>query len=175
MYIGIMNKPAIVSRSPHNSAGGNSRSAILPMMKFADHRKTISEISAYRVACEISARVRSGVGVEVFFPQPQDFLQTRFVGAHARFVPRPLELLPEHRRERGVARRVERGRETVVAETTVALFGDQARVFEQAQVARDARLREAQDAGQLRDVQPVAGEDAQEAQPRLVAEQPVEP
>ena len=52
MYTGIMNRPAIVSRIPHSSVGGNSRSAILPIMKLADHRKTISAISAYRIVCE---------------------------------------------------------------------------------------------------------------------------
>jgi len=41
-------------------------------------------------------------------------------------------------------------------------------------VARDARLREAEDAGQLGDVQAFFRQDAQEPQPGLVAEQPVE-
>ena len=39
---------------------------------------------------------------------------------------------------------------------------------------RDARLRQAEDAGELGDVQALAAQDAQQAQPRLVAEQPVE-
>ena len=39
---------------------------------------------------------------------------------------------------------------------------------------RDAGLGQPEDAGQLGDVQPLPGQDAQQAQARLVAEQPVE-
>ena len=41
-------------------------------------------------------------------------------------------------------------------------------------MARHARLREAEDAGQLLDVEPVLVEHPQQPQPGLVAQQPVE-
>ena len=69
---------------------------------------------------------------------------------------------------------VERRRQAVVAEAAVALLADQPGVLQQAEMPRDARLRQAEDAGQLGDVQALAREHPQQAQPRLVAEQPVE-
>ena len=71
-------------------------------------------------------------------------------------------------------RRSKRRRQPVVGEAGVLLLDDEAGVLQQPEMARDARLRQAEDAGELGDVQPLARQHAQQAQPRLVAEQPVE-
>src|SRR5689334_13854895 len=107
--------------------------------------------------------------VEVLLPQPQHFLQACLIGADRR-VARGSGKLP---RQQLAERAVER-RRAVVAEAAVALLGDQARILEQAEVPRHAGLREAQDAGQLGDVEALAREHPQQPQPRLVAEQPVQ-
>ena len=62
-------------------------------------------------------------------------------------------------------------RQPVIAEGAVALLADQTGVFQQAEVARDAGLREAEDAGQLGDVEAVARQHAQQPEPRFVAQQ----
>ena len=66
------------------------------------------------------------------------------------------------------------GREAIEAVGAVALFDDELRFLEQAEMARHARLREAEDAGQLLDVEPVLVEHAQQPQPGLVPQQPIE-
>ena len=53
----------------------------------------------------------------------------------------------------------------------VALLADQPGVLEQAEVARHAGLRQAEDAGQLGDVEAIPRQHPQQAEPRLVAEQ----
>ena len=62
----------------------------------------------------------------------------------------------------------------VIAEAAVPLLDDDPRVLEQAQMARHARLGQAQDGGQLRHVQLLERQQPQQPQPRLVAEQPKE-
>ena len=54
------------------------------------------------------------------------------------------------------------------------LFNDEPGLLEETQVARDAGLREAENAGQFLDVEAVLVEHAQQAEARLVAKQPVE-
>ena len=62
----------------------------------------------------------------------------------------------------------------VVAEAAVAFFGDEPGLLEEAQVARDAGLGEPEHAGQLRDVQPLPREHAEQTQARLVTQQTVQ-
>src|SRR6185295_7669661 len=56
----------------------------------------------------------------------------------------------------------------------VALLLDEAALLEEAQVTRDAGLGDAEDRGQLADVQPLLLEEAQDAQAGFVAQQPEE-
>ena len=68
----------------------------------------------------------------------------------------------------------ERRRQAVVGVAGVLFLADQAGVLEQPEMARDAGLRQTENAGELGDVQPFAVEDAEQAQPGLVTEQTVE-
>ena len=111
--------------------------------------------------------------VEVLLPQTQHFLQARLVGADGAVGRGHVELRAQQRRQRLVAVG-ERRREAIVGEAAVALFGDEARLLQETQMPRNARLRQPEDAGELGDVQPLARQDAQQPQPRLVAEQAVE-
>ncbi len=120
------------------------------------------------------ARIGAAVGVEVLLAQPQHFLQPRLVRADDRIGRRVLELSLEHRPQRVVAIGAQGGRKGVVGEAGVLLLDNQAGIFQQAEMARHAGLREAEDAGQLRDVQPLARQHPQQPEPGLVAEQPVE-
>ena len=72
---------------------------------------------------------------------------------------------------------VEQGRgEAIEGKPAAAFFDDEPRFLEQAEMARHARLRDAEHGGQLGHVQPavLAREDAEQAQTHLVAQQPVE-
>ena len=66
------------------------------------------------------------------------------------------------------------GVEAVVGEAAGGLLGDQAGVLEQAEVARDAGLGEAEHGGELGDVEALPGQHPQQAEPDVFAEQPVE-
>ena len=110
--------------------------------------------------------------VEVLLAKPQHFLQPRIVRAHGAVGGGRRELRVEQRPERPVAVDAPFVREPVVDEARFALFGDQARVLEQPQVPGHARLRDAEDAGELGDVEAILREHAQQPQPRGVAEQP---
>ncbi len=112
--------------------------------------------------------------VEVLLAQPQHFLQPRLIRADGRIAGGLVELRAERRRERHPALVEEAGRQPVIAEAAVALFGHEPGLLEEPEVARDARLREAEDAGELGDVQAFFRQHAQEPQPGLIAEQPVE-
>ena len=122
------------------------------------------------------ARIGAAVRLEVLFAQPEHLLEARFVGAHGRIGRRLPELHLEHRPERrpAVHAVANRGRDAVVGEACVLLLDDQTGLLEQAQVARDTRLGEAEDAGELGDVQTLGREDPQEAEPRLVAQQAIQ-
>ena len=78
----------------------------------------------------------------------------------------------EQRRERSeaVLRIGQRRRGPEVGEAALALLADQPRVLQQAEVPRHAGLRDAEDRGQLRDVQPLGMQHPQEPQPDVVAE-----
>ena len=56
----------------------------------------------------------------------------------------------------------------------LAVFADEAPLFQETEVAGHARLRDAEDAGQLRHVQAVERDEPEEAEPHLVAEQPIQ-
>src|SRR6185503_5347660 len=79
----------------------------------------------------------------------------------------------QHRGQRVVVA-AEGGRQAVVAEPAVALLADQPGVLEHAEVARYARLRQAEHAGELGDVEALARQHSQQAQARLVAKQPIQ-
>src|SRR5439155_22867232 len=115
----------------------------------------------------------AGGGLEVFLAQPQHLVQPRIVGAQRRIVGRGGELPIEHRAEWMVAALCESGCQPVVAEAAVLLLLNERRVFQQAQMARYARLRQAKDPRQLRDVEPLTRQYPQQAQPPFVAEKPV--
>ena len=66
------------------------------------------------------------------------------------------------------------GREAIPGVDALALLGDEAGLLQHAEVARHARLRETEDAGELRDVQPLGRQQPQEAQPGVVSQQTVE-
>src|SRR5439155_18488670 len=65
-------------------------------------------------------------------------------------------------------------RDAVVSEPGLLLLRDEPGVLEQAEMAGDARLREPEDAGELRHVQALARERPKQPQPGLVAEQPIQ-
>ena len=69
---------------------------------------------------------------------------------------------------------LQRRGQAVIGVAGVLLLADQAGVLQQPEMARDAGLRQTEDAGEFGDVQPFAIEHAQQAQPGLVAEQTVE-
>ena len=107
-------------------------------------------------------------------PQRQAQMQPRLVGLQAVGRRRGGELRLEQRPQRHAAAVADRRRQAVVGERPVPLLHDEAGLLEEAEVPRDAGLREAENAGQLLDVEAVAGEDPQEAEPRVVAQETME-
>src|SRR4029079_4113801 len=81
---------------------------------------------------------------------------------------------PPPQRLRPIDRVADRRCEGVVRIARFALFADQSAVLQEAEMPRHARLRDAENARQLGDVQPLERHEPQEAEPRLVAEQPVQ-
>src|SRR6185503_2410981 len=71
----------------------------------------------------------------------------------------------------GAAERGGGGGEAVVGPAAVALLLDEAAFLQQAQVAGDAGLGDAEDRSELAHVEPLLLEEPQDAQPGLVAEQ----
>src|SRR5207344_3198987 len=71
-----------------------------------------------------------------------------------------------------VTARDECGRETEIREAGLATLLDEPRVLEQTEMTRHARLGDAENTGELRHVQLFGLEQPQQAQARLVAEQP---
>ena len=110
-------------------------------------------------------------------PHPPHLLEPRVVRAARGAAAGGAEVLLQERPQRAEAvRAIADGRgDAVIAEPGLAFFDDEAGIFQQAQVPRHAGLGEPQDAGQLGHVEPLAVEEPQEAQPRLVAEQPEQP
>ena len=77
-------------------------------------------------------------------------------------------------RARAVLAASERRRGPEVGEAAFALLDDEPGVLEQAEVPRHAGLGDSEDARQLADVQALGRQQAQNAQPGVVAEQPEE-
>ena len=113
-------------------------------------------------------------GVEVLAAVPQHLLEPRVVGpgggGGAGLVELRLQVGPEPRQAAADGG----GVEAVVGEAARGLLGDQARVLEEAEVARDAGLRQAEHGGELGDVQALAGEHPEEPEPDGLPEQAVE-
>ena len=131
--------------------------------------------------------------LEVFLPQPEHFMQPGIVGAQHRITGGGRELLIKHRAQRVRADMVSRvsrvsrvssaswasrassgqhRREAVIAVAAILLFLDEPGVLEKAKMAGHAGLRQAQHAGQLRNVQPFAREQAQQPEAPFVTEEP---
>ena len=66
------------------------------------------------------------------------------------------------------------GVEAVVGEAAGRFLGDQARVLQEAQVARDPGLGQAEDGGELGHVEALAGQHPEEAEADVFPQQPVE-
>ena len=115
------------------------------------------------------ARVGTGMGVEVLTPHPPHLLDTGVVGAGRRRVAGA-----RRNRRRAAAtrdcRRWPAGPAGSRRRSPSRSSAHQAGVLEQAQVARHPGLRQAEDAGQFRDVEAVQAERPQQPQPRRVAE-----
>ena len=60
--------------------------------------------------------------------------------------------------------------EAVVRESGFAFFGDEAGVLEESEMPRDTRLRDAENTGELGDVQALGRQQSQHAQPHVVPE-----
>ena len=114
--------------------------------------------------------------VEVLLAQPPHFLEPRIVGPPVGTLPGGLELRLEQRPQRSeaVVGVLEAGREAIPGVDALALLGDESGLLQHAEVARHARLRETEDARELRDVQPLARQQSQEAEPGVVSQQTVE-
>src|SRR5678816_4525119 len=80
----------------------------------------------------------------------------------------------EQRPQRTVAIRACSLHDAVIDVARFALLGHEAGVLQQAEVSRDVRLRNAQDAGELGDIEPIGREDAKQPQPRRVGKEPRE-
>ena len=114
------------------------------------------------------------VGVEVLAALAQHLLEPRVVGpcggGRAGLVELRLQVRPEAR-EAAVDGG---GVEAVVGEPAGGLLGDQACVFEEPEVPRDAGLRQAEHGGELRDVEALPGEHPEQPEPDGFSEQAVE-
>ena len=114
--------------------------------------------------------------LEVLFAEPSDLLEPGIVRTSDIGRRRLLELLleqpPERRMSVDPAADV-RG-DHVVGESGLPLFADEPAVLQEAEMPRDSRLRDTQNAGQLGHVQPLGRQQPQQPEPRLVAEKAVE-
>ena len=119
----------------------------------------------------------AGIGavrLEVLAALPQHLLQPRIVGAGGGggrgLVELGLQVGPEAR-EAAVGGG---GVEAVVREAAGRLLGDQPRLLQEAQVARDPGLGQAEDGGELGHVEALAGQHPEEAEADVFPQQPVE-
>ena len=115
-------------------------------------------------------RVGAGMRVEVLAAETADFLDAGIVGAGLGGAGRSGEFRVEQLPQRVVA--AAGPGQAVVGVDAVALLVDQAGVLEQPEVARHARLGQAEDAGELRHVEAVEAQRPQQPQPRRVAQHP---
>ena len=115
----------------------------------------------------------AAVRQEVLLAQPQHLEQPRIVGSQFRVVvglgQRCLERLPHRQRLPGAVRP-----QRVVGKPSLAPFLDQPALAEQAEMARDTGLGDAQDGRQLLDVQLLLAEQANQSQADIVSEQAAE-
>ncbi len=116
------------------------------------------------------------VRIEVFLPQAPHFLQPGLVRPPGRGAGERREMRFEQRPDRAETVRAvaERVGDPVVGVAGLPLLRDQRRVLEQAEMAGDAGLGEAEDAGQLGDVEALVSQQPQEPQPDVVSEEPEE-
>ena len=112
--------------------------------------------------------------IEVFAAQAKHLLQARLVGTDGghRIVLGKLRF--EDRPQRAVAVLAHARCQAVIAEGPASLFGHQTGIFQQAEVARDTGLRQAENPSQLGHVEAILSQHTQETEPRLIAEQPEE-
>ena len=113
---------------------------------------------------------------EVFLAQADHFLQPGFVAADGRGMGSLCELRLK-RRPQTRKSAVEQGRgETIEGKTAPAFFDDEAGFLQQAQMARDTGLRDAEHRRQLGHVQPsvFSGQHAQQPKPHFVAQAAVQ-
>ena len=120
-------------------------------------------------------RVRTGMRIEVLLAQPPHFRQPGIVFPPGRQSSGALSNCDSQQRPQRAAEPVQPfangRRDPVVGEAAVAFFGHEPRVLQKAEVARDARLRDPQDPGQLAHVQPLGLQQPQHSQTSLVPEQ----
>ena len=123
---------------------------------------------------ELLAFVAGAMLGEVLFPQPPHLFEARIVGARGRRL--AFELLAEPGPEPGTITVAidESRREAVPGEGAGPLFDDEPGFSQQAEMPRHAGLGHAQHAGQLRHVERLADEHANQAEPRVVAQEPQE-
>ena len=117
---------------------------------------------------------RVAVRFEVFLAQAEHFLKARLIFPDCAVPGGGSKLCVQQRPEGGVAVGTTLVRQPVINETCFALLRDEAGVLQEAQVPGDARLGNAQNPGQLADIETVLDQNPQKAQPRPVRKQPKE-
>ena len=111
--------------------------------------------------------------VEVLFSNAADLFQPRIVRASVRRLARSVEMRAQERPQGAepVGAGLQRPRQTEERESSLTALFDQPRVLHQAEMPRYAGLRDPEDRGQLRHVQPLGVQQAQHPEPDLVAKQ----
>src|SRR6185503_6287665 len=99
------------------------------------------------------------------------FLGAGFIRAHRSIRRRRFEMRVEQRPERGLAVGARLLGHAVIDVAGFAFLGEQPRVLQQPEVSRDVGLCDAENPRQLRDVEAVLREHAEEAKPRRIREQ----
>ena len=137
------------SGSPRRSRGRRRRAAAAAWPSARDHAAQLRPGTSCR-----PSRVSGLTCFEVLAPQPQHFLQpgsSALTGGGRA----PRRTAPAAAARAALAVVANAGRQAVVGERAVALLDDQAGVLQQAEVPRDAGLRQPENAGQLLDVEAV--------------------
>src|SRR6185503_13854706 len=157
--------------STDRSLSGSFVSCPFFQVTFVTWRRSASAFARSSTSLELSS---VAVRVEVLLAQPQDLLHARLVRAHRAVGCRRLEVAVEHRPERALAVAAGVLGDAVIDESRLAFLGDEPGVLQQAEMPRDVRLRDAQDARQLGDVEPVLREDPEQPEARGVGQEPEE-
>ena len=118
-------------------------------------------------------RIRPAVLLEVLFTDPAHFLEPGVVRATVRRSGGLIELSLQQRPEwaEPVLGLMQAGGKPIPAVDPFPLLHDQAGFLEQAEVSRHAGLRQAENASELRDVQPLGRKQPQQAQPGVVTQE----